>query len=899
MPSAPGSTDAAAATLLRPPRQPRPRPVAPGRRRLAAPALVHAAARRALADRELRHPLVRRSACSPGSSARRARCGKALYVAVPVTLVEMTGFVIKHFVGRAAAARRRPQPAASRSRCRSASRSRRRTRAWPWSATFTLGALYPRGVPALVALTLVLCFSRVYLGVHYLGDVLGGLVYGLLFGAAWVLARPGAGADVTRPEHARRAAAVAVGGRPRRSSSAWPPPARSTAAADRRQGRAAVGRRLRPPPTAASPTPRPRSLARSVGARAPPTPGARSARASSSPAPSSSTATSRALQEFIATPARRPRPLGQHRRRQGGRVGQAARRRRPLRLRRRRRGLHSTTPPASACCSRSAARIKTRRRRTPSSSSPSAPRRRASSARAHYVTPHERRRAARDHRHDRPRRAGRRRRALRHEPLRRRRPGCATTPLSAADELGVPLVTSPGRRRGRPAGAVAAPADDAPVRRRRHRHGGVQRRATGRRARDGTGRDRRGPADLAYSARHRRLRRREATREGPAAAARHAPRLLETLLTSKLERTPVKLGIVGLPNVGKTTLFNALTHAQAAATAYAFTSAESNLGVVAVPDPRLDRLDEVLETPKKVNATIDVVDIAGLAEGASRGEGLGNRFLADIRGVDAVAHVIRVVREPRGRARARDARPARRRRPRGDGARAQRRRAGGAPPRQDAARRRAAATRRPSTSWRCSRRCTPRCCDGRAGASASSAPADDEPLFRELALVSDRPVLFVLNTDDDQSAAAALEQHARLRGVGARPGRPGGRRRRAPRGRARRPRARGGGRVPRRARRRRGRHARRRPARRLRGARLHHLLHRRLPQQRVARLAAAPRLDRQAGRRPHPQRHRARVRARPGREHRRPHRAEARSTPRARRRCCAPRARSTSSRTAT
>ena len=85
----------------------------------------------------------------------------------------------------------------------------------------------------------------------------------------------------------------------------------------------------------------------------------------------------------------------------------------------------------------------------------------------------------------------------------------------------------------------------------------------------------------------------------------------------------MKLGIVGLPNVGKTTLFNALTHAQAAATAYAFTSAESNLGVVAVPDPRLDRLDEVLETPKKVNATIDLVDIAGLAEGASRGEGLG------------------------------------------------------------------------------------------------------------------------------------------------------------------------------------------------------------------------------------------------------------------------------------
>ena len=85
----------------------------------------------------------------------------------------------------------------------------------------------------------------------------------------------------------------------------------------------------------------------------------------------------------------------------------------------------------------------------------------------------------------------------------------------------------------------------------------------------------------------------------------------------------MKLGIVGLPNVGKTTLFNALTHANAAATAYAYTSAESNLGVVAVPDARLDRLHEVLEAPRKVSATIDIVDIAGLAEGASRGEGLG------------------------------------------------------------------------------------------------------------------------------------------------------------------------------------------------------------------------------------------------------------------------------------
>ena len=108
----------------------------------------------------------------------------------------------------------------------------------------------------------------------------------------------------------------------------------------------------------------------------------------------------------------------------------------------------------------------------------------------------------------------------------------------------------------------------------------------------------------------------------------------------------MKLGIVGLPNVGKTTLFNALTHAHAAATNYAYTSAEANLGVVPVPDPRLDKLNEVLQTPRKVCATIDVVDIAGLAEGASRGEGLGNTFLASIRACDAIAHVIRVFDNP-------------------------------------------------------------------------------------------------------------------------------------------------------------------------------------------------------------------------------------------------------------
>ena len=109
----------------------------------------------------------------------------------------------------------------------------------------------------------------------------------------------------------------------------------------------------------------------------------------------------------------------------------------------------------------------------------------------------------------------------------------------------------------------------------------------------------------------------------------------------------MKLGIVGLPNAGKTTVFNALTHAGALATAYAFSAAEANRGVVAVPDPRLDRLNEVLQTPREVHATIEVVDIPGVGGGdGEHGQGLGSRFLSDIREVDAVAHVVRAFENP-------------------------------------------------------------------------------------------------------------------------------------------------------------------------------------------------------------------------------------------------------------
>src|SRR3989338_5024244 len=103
----------------------------------------------------------------------------------------------------------------------------------------------------------------------------------------------------------------------------------------------------------------------------------------------------------------------------------------------------------------------------------------------------------------------------------------------------------------------------------------------------------------------------------------------------------LKCGIVGLPNVVKSTLFNCLTKAGVAASNYPFCTIEPNVGIVAVPDPRLDKLAAIVKPERILPTTVEFVDIAGIVKGASKGEGLGNKFLSHIRETDAIVHVVR------------------------------------------------------------------------------------------------------------------------------------------------------------------------------------------------------------------------------------------------------------------
>ena len=112
------------------------------------------------------------------------------------------------------------------------------------------------------------------------------------------------------------------------------------------------------------------------------------------------------------------------------------------------------------------------------------------------------------------------------------------------------------------------------------------------------------------------------------------------------EEENMKLGIVGLPNVGKSTLFNAITKAGAEAANYPFCTIEPNVGVVTVPDERLQVLTDIYKAKKTIYTTIEFYDIAGLVKGASKGEGLGNKFLGHIREVAAIVHVVRCFEDP-------------------------------------------------------------------------------------------------------------------------------------------------------------------------------------------------------------------------------------------------------------
>ena len=226
----------------------------------------------------------------------------------------------------------------------------------------------------------------------------------------------------------------------------------------------------------------------------------------------------------------------------------------------------------------------------------------------------------------------------------------------------------------------------------------------------------------------------------------------------------MKVGIVGLPNAGKSTLFNALTRGGAQTGDYPFTTIEPNVAIAPVPDERLEQVAETVGSSELVPATIDFHDIAGLVKGASEGEGLGNRFLASIRETDAICHVVRCHATPACPTR-RPGRPARRHRDDRDRAGPRRLRAGGAAAR---AGRQAGPVRGPRGGRRA----------GwleevhealAAGRPARSVPVPRPPPMapRNLQALTSKPILYVANVDEgDAGCRPRVAAHAEAIGAG-------------------------------------------------------------------------------------------------------------------------------------